>query len=77
MSARSPDLAPHHHGRRFTGTRIENSGSLSISLLGSLIVAASKAASCGFLLTEDLQAGQTLDGIKVINPFLTDPEDLS
>lgn len=43
----------------------------------SLIVAASKAASCGFLLTEDLQAGQTLDGIKVINPFLTDPEDLS
>ena len=43
----------------------------------SLIVAASKAASCGFLLTEDLQAGQTLDGIKVINPFVTDPEDLS
>ena len=43
----------------------------------SLVVAASKAASCRFLLTEDLQAGQTLDGIKVINPFLTNPEDLS
>lgn len=42
----------------------------------SLIVAASKTASCAFLLTEDLQAGQTLDGVKVINPFLTNPEDL-
>jgi predicted nucleic acid-binding protein len=43
----------------------------------SLIVAASKAASCGFLLTEDLQPGQTLDGVKVISPFQTNPEDLS
>jgi predicted nucleic acid-binding protein len=43
----------------------------------SLIVAASKTASCGFLLTENLQAGQTLDGVKVINPFLTKPDDLS
>jgi predicted nucleic acid-binding protein len=42
----------------------------------SLIVAASKTASCAFLLTEDLQAGQTLDGVKVISPFLTNPEDL-
>jgi predicted nucleic acid-binding protein len=43
----------------------------------SLIVAASKAASCGFLLTEDLQPGQTLDGVKIISPFQTNPEDLS
>lgn len=48
-----------------------------LSYWDSLIVAASKTASCGFLLTEDLETGQTLDGMKVINPFLTDPEDLS
>jgi predicted nucleic acid-binding protein len=48
-----------------------------LSYWDSLIVAASEAASCRFLLTEDLQAGQTLDGVKVINPFLTNPEDLT
>src|SRR6266496_128710 len=43
-----------------------------LSYWDSLIVAASKAASCGYLLTEDLQAGQKLDGIEVVSPFLTD-----
>lgn len=40
----------------------------------ALIVAAAKMASCRFLLTEDLQAGQKLDGIEVVNPFLRGPE---
>ena len=44
-----------------------------ISFWDSLIVAASKTASCRYLLTEDLQAGQDFDGVKVLNPFLTDP----
>ena len=39
----------------------------------SLIVAAAKTASCGFLLTEDLQDGQKLDGVEVVNPFLREP----
>jgi len=39
----------------------------------SLIVAAAKVASCAYLLTEDLQAGQNLDGIEVVNPFSSDP----
>jgi predicted nucleic acid-binding protein len=41
-----------------------------LSFWDSLIVAAAKTASCGFLLTEDLQDGQKLDGIEVVNPFL-------
>ena len=42
----------------------------------SLIVAAAKAASCRYLLTEDLQAGQNLDGVEVVSPFLRQPESV-
>ncbi len=45
-----------------------------ISYWDSLIVAAAKIASCGFLLTEDLQDGQKLDGVEVVNPFLRNPD---
>ena len=44
-----------------------------LSFWDSLIVAAAKAASCRYLLTEDLQPGQDLNGVLVINPFLHDP----
>jgi predicted nucleic acid-binding protein len=42
----------------------------------ALIVAAAKTSSCGYLLTEDLQAGQNLDGVEVVNPFLCEPESI-
>jgi len=45
-----------------------------LSYWDALIVAAAKAASCRYLLTEELQAGQQLDGIEVVNPFLRSPE---
>jgi predicted nucleic acid-binding protein len=48
-----------------------------LSYWDALIVAAAKAASCRYLLTEDLQAGQKLDGIEVVNPFLRSPESMS
>ncbi len=35
----------------------------------ALIIAAAHSAGCRYLLTEDLQAGQDLDGLLVINPF--------
>jgi len=41
-----------------------------------LIVAAAKAALCGYLLSEDLQSGQQLDGIEVLNPFVRGPESV-
>jgi predicted nucleic acid-binding protein len=44
-----------------------------LSYWDSLIVAAAKTASCGFLLTEDLQDGQKFDGVEVVNPFLREP----
>jgi predicted nucleic acid-binding protein len=42
-----------------------------------LIVAAAKVASCRYLLTEDLQADQDIDGVIVINPFLRAPASFS
>jgi len=44
-----------------------------LSFWDSLIVAAAKTASCEFLLTEDLQDGQKLDGVEVVNPFQRGP----
>jgi predicted nucleic acid-binding protein len=47
-----------------------------LSFRDSLIVAAAKAASCRYLLTEDLQADQDLDGVFVVNPFRSDPAEI-
>jgi predicted nucleic acid-binding protein len=47
-----------------------------ISFWDSLIVAAAKAASCRYLLTEDLQAGQEMDGVVVVNPFWSEPSEI-
>ena len=48
-----------------------------LSYWDALIVAAARVASCRYLLSEDLQAGQDFDGVNVVNPFLTDPADLN
>ena len=47
-----------------------------LSFWDSLIVAAAKSSACKFLLTEDLQPGQDLDGVVVVNPFLSAPDSL-
>ena len=40
-----------------------------LSFWDSLIVAAAQQASCAYLLTEDLQHGQVIDGVRVEDPF--------
>jgi predicted nucleic acid-binding protein len=47
-----------------------------LSFWDALIVSAAKAASCRYLLTEDLQADQDLDGVIVVNPFRCDPSEI-
>jgi predicted nucleic acid-binding protein len=47
-----------------------------LSYWDALIVGAAKTASCGYLLTEDLQAGQKLDGVEVVNPFQRRPDSV-
>ncbi len=49
----------------------------SLSFWDALIVSAAKSSGCRYLLTEDLQTNQELDGIMVISPFLTTPAFLS
>lgn len=46
-----------------------------LSWWDALIVSASQAAACQVLLTEDLQDGQQLDGVRVVNPFLHEPRE--
>ena len=47
-----------------------------ISFWDALIVSAASRAGCGYLLTEDLQHGQELDRVVVVNPFLREPSSL-
>jgi predicted nucleic acid-binding protein len=47
-----------------------------LSFWDALIVAAAIQASCSYLLTEDLQEGQDIDGVVVVNPFRADPDAL-
>jgi predicted nucleic acid-binding protein len=42
----------------------------------ALMAAAALQQGCDLLLTEDLQHGQQLDGVRVVNPFLLGPETL-
>ena len=46
----------------------------SISWWDALIVAAAREQTCTILLTEDLQDGQVLAGVRVVSPFLNAPE---
>jgi predicted nucleic acid-binding protein len=49
----------------------------SLSFWDALVVGAAQAMDCGFILTEDLPAGQKLEGVLVVNPFVTRPADIS
>ena len=42
----------------------------SLSFLDALIVSVARAAGCATLFTEDLNHGQTIAGVHVVNPFL-------
>lgn len=44
-----------------------------MSFWDALIVAAAKAAGCQYLLTEDFQEGQDLEGIRILSPFRHQP----
>jgi predicted nucleic acid-binding protein len=46
----------------------------ALSWWDSLMVAAALHQGCEWLLTEDLQHGQTIDSLRIVNPFLQGPE---
>jgi predicted nucleic acid-binding protein len=43
-----------------------------LSFCNALLLSAAKATGSGYLLLEDLQSGQELPGVKVLNPSLTE-----
>lgn len=45
-----------------------------LSFWDSLIVSAAQVGGCRYLLTEDLQDGQDLDGVEVVDPFGRSPD---
>jgi predicted nucleic acid-binding protein len=47
-----------------------------LSYWDALIVAAAERGGCDRLLTEDLQHGQRLGALTVVNPFLVQPAAL-
>jgi predicted nucleic acid-binding protein len=47
-----------------------------LSFWDALIIAAARAAECDMLLTEDLQEGIDLAGLRIVNPFTSDPDSV-
>jgi len=41
-----------------------------LSLWDALILRSAKQSGCRVLLTEDMQHGQVVDGVKIVNPFI-------
>jgi predicted nucleic acid-binding protein len=41
------------------------------SFWDALVLRAAKGAACTVLYSEDLQPGRSIDGVKIVNPFLT------
>jgi predicted nucleic acid-binding protein len=48
-----------------------------LSFWDALIVGAARVCGCGYVLTEHLQDGQHLGGVRVVSPFLHRPGDIS
>jgi predicted nucleic acid-binding protein len=43
----------------------------ALSIWDALVIRAAQRSGCEVLLTEDLQHGQTFDGVQIVNPFQT------
>lgn len=48
----------------------------SFSFWDALILGAAQTMDCGLVLTEDMSAGQEIEGMRVVNPFRTSPKDV-
>ena len=52
---------------------VRRSRSTLLSYWDSLIVETARHAGANILFTEDLQHGQEIDGLRIVNPFRADP----
>jgi predicted nucleic acid-binding protein len=49
---------------------LEIMGQTRYSFSDSLILAGAKSGECAIIYSEDLQNGQQVDGVKIVNPFV-------
>lgn len=49
----------------------------SLSYWDALMIAAASQQGCAYFLSEDLQHGQQIDGIEVVNPFVVGPDHIA
>ena len=57
------------HDLKLVEAAIDYRNRYQFSLWDSLIIAAAKKAHASELITEDLQHGQVIDGLEIVNPF--------
>ena len=62
-------LETHETGRRLAPR-------YGFSLYDAMIVAAALSAGCATLWSEDMQHGHEVEGLRIINPFKSDPASL-
>jgi predicted nucleic acid-binding protein len=75
VCAFSPAILPLLGGRKIEeGWKIQDR--YQLSFWDALIVAAAKTLACSYLLIEDFQADQDLDGVLIVNPFVCNPDSL-
>ena len=55
---------------------IRRTGSRSISIWDSLVVQSAVESACTVLLTEDLTHGEVIDGVRVVDPFQGDEDEV-
>ncbi len=76
------DLRPYLHWApvRLDGATLEAAWAIekrhSISFWDALIAAAAQIAGCEILLTEDLQDGLQIDGVRAVDPFRHTPASI-
>ena len=48
----------------------------ALSWWDALIVTTAQTSNCAYLISEDLQDGQDMDGTRIINPFRHTPDEV-
>lgn len=88
MNPRMPPVAAAESTRRLTAldvrgidaktvlAAIQRAGSGQISIWDALIVQSAVESGCSVLLTEDLTHGEVIDGVRVVDPFQGDEEEV-
>ena len=63
----------HSPGPRDVLSAIELHERAGVSFWDAMILTSARSLGCQILYSEDLNAGQSYDGVRVVNPFETEP----